>query len=283
MKKDLTGKNIDLPSKLGVMLTFVGLGLYDELDVSIKGLEAVKKADLIYAEFYTSRLMGASVEDLERFYGRKIQLLSRSDVEIDPSWLLIARDKDVVLLVGGDPMVSTTHLDLRLRAIELGIKTRVVHSSSIVTAISGLTGLQNYRFGRSTTIPFPYTSRGKRILPETPYIVLKENLERNLHTMLFLDIQDEKLRYMTVNESVELLLEIERNMGESLLEKQLGIGIARAGSDNAAVKADFFSRLKDYDFGGPLHILIVPAKLHFMEAKALMALAGAPADIAAEE
>ena len=88
MKKSLTGKNIDLPSRIEFMLTFVGLGLYDKLDISVKGLEAVKKADLIYAEFYTSRLMGASVEDLERFYGRKIQLLSRSDVEIDPSWLM---------------------------------------------------------------------------------------------------------------------------------------------------------------------------------------------------
>ena len=283
MKRNLTGKNIDLPSKPGVMLTFVGLGLYDKLDISIKGLEEVLKADLIYAEFYTSRLMGASIDDLERFYERKIRLLSRSDVEIDPSWLTEARDKDVAFLVGGDPMVSTTHLDLRLRAIELGIKTRVIHSSSIVTAISGLTGLQNYRFGRSTTIPFPYVLRGKRILPETPYIVLKENLERNLHTMLFLDIQDEKSKYMTVNEGVELLLEIEKNMGESLLEKQLGIGIARAGSDNAIVKADFLSRLKDYEFGGPLHILIVPAKLHFMEAKALVALAGAPAEITSEE
>ncbi len=265
------------------MLTFVGLGLYDKSDISIKGLEAVKKADLIYAEFYTSRLMGSSIEDLERFYERKIQLLSRSDVEVDPSWILIARDKDVVLLVGGDPMVSTTHLDLRLRAIELGIKTKVVHSSSIVTAVSGLTGLQNYRFGRSTTIPFPYTSHGKRILPETPYIVLKGNLERNLHTMLFLDIQDEKSKYMTVNVGVGLLLEIEKSMGENRLETQLGVGIARAGSDNAIVKADFLVNLKDYDFGGPLHILIVPAKLHFMEAKALVAVADAPADIAAEE
>ncbi|MFB3765560.1 MAG: diphthine synthase [Methanotrichaceae archaeon] len=262
------------------MLTFVGLGLYDKLDISIKGLEAVKKADLIYAEFYTSRLMGASAKDLERFYDRKIQLLSRTDVEVDPSWLALAREKDVVLLVGGDPMVSTTHLDLRLRAIELGINTRVIHSSSIVTAVSGLTGLQNYRFGRSTTIPFPYVSHGKRILPETPHIVLKENLGRNLHTMLFLDIQDEKSRYMTVNIGVELLLEIDA--GKNLLEKQIGVGIARAGSDNAVVKADVLANLKDFDFGGPLHILIVPAKLHFMEAKALVALAGAPVDIAVE-
>lgn len=261
------------------MLTFVGLGLYDEKDISVKGLEAVQRADLVYAEFYTSRLMGTSVEGLERFYGRKIRLLSREDVEVDPAWLEDARDRDVTFLIGGDPMVSTTHLDLRLRAMEIGIRTRVIHSSSIVTAVSGLTGLQNYRFGRSTTIPFPYISRGKRIIPETPYLVLKENLERNLHTMLFLDIQEP--RYMTVNEGAELLLEMERNAGEDLLSNRLGIGIARAGSDDAIVKADLLPVLKDCDFGGPLHILVVPSKLHFMEAKALVALTGAPSDIAA--
>jgi diphthine synthase len=260
------------------MLTFIGLGLYDEKDISVKGLEAVRRADLMYAEFYTSRLMGAPVEGLERFYGKKIHLLSRQDIEIDPIWLENARDLDVALLVGGDPMVSTTHLDLRLRAIGMGIMTKVVHSSSIVTAVSGVTGLQNYRFGRSTTIPFPYLSRGKRIIPETPYLVLKENLEKGLHTMLFLDIQEP--RYMTVNEGAELLLEMERNAGDRLLEKQLAVGIARAGSDDAAVKADLFPSLIEHDFGGPLHILVVPAKLHFMEAKALMALAGAPPEAA---
>ena len=262
------------------MLFFIGLGLYDELDISVKGLQAIRGADKVYAEFYTSRLMGASVEDLERFYGfcgEKIHLLSRSDVEVDPSWLKEALELNVAFLVGGDPMVSTTHLDLRLRALELGIKTKVIHSSSIVTSVSGATGLQNYRFGRSTTIPFDYTVRGKRVVPETPYLVLKENLQRNLHTMLFLDIQD--TRYMTVNQGVELLMEMEQTAGENVLHNTFGVGIARAGSDDATVKADLLGKLKSYDFGGPLHILVVPAKLHFMEAQALVALAGAPQEI----
>ena len=260
-----------------LMLFFIGLGLYDELDISVKGLEAVRKADKVYAEFYTSRLMGASVQDLERLYGKKIHVLSRSDVEVDPSWLKEALESNVAFLVGGDPMVSTTHLDLRLRALELGIKTKVIHSSSIVTAVSGVTGLQNYRFGRSTTIPFDYTVHGKRIVPETPYLVLKENLQRNLHTMLFLDIQD--TRYMTVNQGVELLMEMEQNAGDNVLHNAFGVGIARAGSDDATVKADILGKLKSYDFGGPLHILVIPAKLHFMEAQALVALAGAPKEI----
>ena len=265
------------------MLIFIGLGLYDEKDISVKGLEAVRAADKVYAEFYTSRLMGTSVERMEAFYGRKIHLLGRSDVEDDPAWLEEARDGDVAFLVGGDAMVSTTHLDLRLRAAELGIMTRVIHSASIVTAVQGLCGLQNYRFGRSTTIPFPYTSRGKRIIPETPYLVLKENLDRNLHTMLFLDIQSApKERYMTVNEGAALLLEMQANAREQILDGCLAIGIARAGSEDAAVKADLLVRLKNCDFGGPLHIIVVPAKLHFMEAKALVALAGAPPDLAVE-
>jgi diphthine synthase len=259
------------------MLFFVGLGLYDELDISVKGLEAVRAADMVYAEFYTSRLMGTSLERLQDLYGKRIHLLTRQEVEVDPAWLEEAREMNVAFMVGGDPMVSTTHLDLRLRALERGIQTKIIHSSSIVTAVSGMTGLQNYRFGRSTTIPFPYQARGKRIVPETPYLVLKENLDRNLHTMLFLDIQNE--RYMTVNVGAELLLEMGEIAGEHMIQDCLGIGIARAGSEDAIVRADLLNRLPGHDFGGPLHIMVVPAKLHFMEAKALVALAGAPSEI----
>jgi diphthine synthase len=216
---------------------------------------------------------------MEKLYGKKIHLLTRTEVEVNPAWLQEARNQDVAFLVGGDAMVSTTHLDLRLRAIAMGIKTKVIHSSSIVTAVSGLTGLQNYRFGRSTTIPFPYLSRGKRIIPETPYLVLQDNISRNLHTMLFLDIQREPAeRYMTANEGAALLLDMQADAESKLPAGVIGIGIARAGSDDATVKADLLERLPDHDFGGPLHILIVPARLHFMEAEALKALAEAPDD-----
>jgi diphthine synthase len=197
-------------------------------------------------------------------------------VEVDPAWLEEARDKNLALLVGGDPMISTTHLDLRLRTVEMGVATRVIHSSSIVTAVSGLCCLQNYKFGRSATIPFPYLTRGKRILPETPYLALLENLERNLHTLLFLDICEDS--FMTVNQGAELLLELAAASGDDALKGRLGVGIARAGSEDATVKAELLSRLSAYDFGGPLHILVVPARLHFMEARGLAVLAGAPPD-----
>jgi diphthine synthase len=36
------------------------------------------------------------------------------------------------------------------------------------------------------------------------------------------------------------------------------------------------------DFGAPHHSIVVPGKLHFMEAEALVELAGAPGDIIVE-
>jgi diphthine synthase len=260
------------------MLSFVGLGLYDEKDVSVRGLETIKDADLIYAEFYTSRLMGVSPERLAEFYGKEVRLLSREEVEVSPEeWMSQAREKKVAFLVGGDPMISTTHLDLRLRALKMGIETRVVHSSSIVTAVSGLTGLQNYRFGRSTSIPYPYVAGGKRIVATSPYDVVVDNLERDLHTLLFLDIQES--RYMTASEGAALLLEMERLSGGDRLVSTLGVGLARAGAEDATVLADWLPKLSEHDLGGPLHILVVPARLHFMEAEGLVALARAPREI----
>ncbi len=258
------------------MLTFIGLGLFDENDISLKGLEAVKEADIVYAEFYTSCLMGTNLEKMEKLYGKRVCLLSREDVEQKPEWLIEAKDSNICFLTGGDTMVSTTHVDLRLRAEKLGIKTRLIHGASIASAVSGLTGLQNYRFGKSASIPHPYESRrGTRVISETPYDIIKQNIELGLHTLVFLDIDNEK-GYMTVNTALELLLEVEEKREGKLMDSAIAVGIARAGSEKPVVKADYAEKLKDFDFGKPLHILVIPGKLHFLEAEALVKLAGGP-------
>jgi len=260
------------------VLTFIGLGLYDEKDITVKGLEAVRKADIVYAEFYTSHLMGTSIEKMEELYGRKVTVLTREDVEQNTSWLSLAKEKNVVFLAGGDAMVATTHIDLRLRAMDMGIGTAIIHAPSISSAVSGLSGLQNYRFGKSTTIPFPYTRRDKTIISEAPYDTIKMNRRNKLHTLVFLDIDREK-GFMRIGEAVSILLEMEERRGEGILVNALAVGIARAGSDSPVAHADYLEKLKDYDFGRPLHTLIIPAQLHFIEAEALVKLCGAPQEV----
>jgi diphthine synthase len=63
------------------------------------------------------------------------------------------------------------------------------------------------------------------------------------------------------------------------MEKAVVVGIARAGSPEPTVKAGYARDLLNFDFGEPLQILVVPASLHFIEAEALVKLAGAPSEI----
>jgi diphthine synthase len=248
------------------MLTFVGLGLYDRTDISEKGRICIARADTIYLERYTSRLMGSSVEELEQQYNKPVHLLTREDVEQRPDELLQrASVADVAFLTAGDPMVSTTHIDLRIRAAERGIRTAVIHGASISSAVCGISGLQNYRFGKSCSLPFPQ----KNWLPETPVDVILENLALRLHTLVYLDIQDE--RCMTVREAIDL---VENIAAQKSITIPLYVGIARAGSDHPVVVAGSAERVRAIDFGPPLHILIVPAELHDMERKYLEMFAG---------
>ncbi len=47
-------------------LVFVGLGLYDENDISLRGLEEIREADAVFAEFYTSIMPDFPSENLRR-------------------------------------------------------------------------------------------------------------------------------------------------------------------------------------------------------------------------
>ncbi|NWF86851.1 diphthine synthase, partial [Candidatus Bathyarchaeota archaeon] len=160
----------------------------------------------------------------------------------------------------------------RVSAEKIGIKTRIVHGASILSAIMGLSGLHNYKFGKSVTIPFP-----EQTFSETPYEVIAQNQMLGLHTLCLLDIIAEEKRYLSISESLKLLLKIEEKKKRKIItEETLAVGIARAGSNSPTVKADAVKKLMNYDFGGPPYTLIFPGKLHFMEAEALIVLAGAP-------
>ncbi|MCK4477769.1 diphthine synthase [Candidatus Bathyarchaeota archaeon] len=259
-------------------LVFVGLGLHDENDVSLRGLEEIRRADFVFAELYTSLMKGLKIEKLENLAGKKIVLVTRKMLEEENGRqiLAVAKKGRAVFLVPGDPLIATTHVNLRIKARELGIETFVVHGASIVSAAIGMSGLQNYKFGRSVTIPFTDGC----IVSETPYNVVKKNLEAGLHTLCFLDIRAEEKRFMTIKEALETLLVTEKRRRESIITySTLVVGIARAGSMNPVVKAGLLGEALDYDFGSPPHTLVFPGKLHFVEAEALIKLANAPESV----
>jgi len=252
-------------------LVFIGLGLYDERDMSLRALDEARACDVLFAEFYTSALRGTTVEKLAALIGKSVAVLHREDVESGVVLLKQAATKRVGFLVPGDPMMATTHVDLRLRAAEAGIGTRIVHGSSILTAAIGLLGLQAYKFGRTTTIPIP--EKGFR--PTSPADVIAANRAAGLHTLVLLDLKEDG-RFLTANEALRYLTEIG---GDRFPADTWVCVIGGAGSMSPRVRADRAERLLSADLGPPLHCLVVPGPLHFAERDALRRFADAPDDV----
>jgi len=245
-------------------LYFIGIGLNDEKDITVKGLEVVKTCKYVYLESYTS-ILQVPISKLEEFYGTKIILADRSMVEKRANEIIgDAKECDVAFLVIGDIFGATTHTDLMLRARSEGITCEYIHNASIMNAI-GVVGLELYKFGKTTSIPFPE----KGFKPETYYDVLKMNKEMGLHTLILLDLRPQEHRFVTVNLGIQYLLEIAVSRNDSVFdENTMVVGCARIGGD-FKIKYGKAKDLLAEDFGKPLHCIIVPGKLHFIEEEAL--------------
>jgi diphthine synthase len=257
-------------------LVFVGLGLHDEKGISLQGLEEAKTAENAFIELYTSLLPDFSIERLEALTGKKVHVITRRDLEEENGELILdaAEKGKTVFLVPGDPFIATTHVTLRIEAEKRGIKTRIIHGASIISAIIGLSGLHNYKFGKTVTIPFSENAS------ETPYNVITQNKQLGLHTLCLLDIKTDQKRYLQINQALAQLIELEQKRKmETATPETIAVGIARAGSNAPALKADTIKNLLTFDFGEPPQSLIFPGELHFMEAEALITLAGAPASL----
>ncbi|KAK0226621.1 tetrapyrrole methylase [Armillaria fumosa] len=265
------------------MFYIIGLGLCDEKDVTIRGLEAIKGSSRIYLEAYTSILM-VQKEKLEAFYEKPLILADRDMVETESDEILANADKeDVSLLVVGDPFGATTHTDIILRARALGIATRVIHNASIMNAV-GACGLQLYNFGQTVSLVF-FTDTWK---PNSFYDRIKENADLGLHTLVLLDIKvkeqsEENLargrkiyeppRYMSIRQAVSQLIEIEslRQTGTLSPDTTLAVALSRVGggSDNQRIVAGTLTDLLNHPedaFGDPLHSLVLVGKrLHHLE------------------
>jgi len=255
-------------------LVFVGLGLHDYLGMSLRGLEETKTADDVFIELYTSLLPDFSIELFAKLSGKKPQLVVRKDLEERNGKIILdkADSGKAVLLVPGDPMIATTHVALRIEAEKRGIRTRIIHGASILSAAIGMSGLHNYKFGKSVTIPFPDKSSS-----ETPYEVISQNKKLWLHTLCLLDIEVTENRYLSIGDALRELSKTEiKRKGNVVTMDTLAVGVARAGSSSPKVKAGSVKDILDYDFGQPPHSLIFPGRLHFMEAEALIVLADGP-------
>lgn len=124
-----------------MVLYLIGLGLGDETDITVRGLECVRKCSRVYLEYYTS-ILGVDKAALEAYYGVSIVAADRYMVESEAEQMYQdAVTQDIAFLVVGDPLCATTHTDLILRARKIGAKVETIHNASVMAAVAGC-GLQ---------------------------------------------------------------------------------------------------------------------------------------------
>uniref|UniRef100_A0A674GMC5 diphthine methyl ester synthase n=1 Tax=Taeniopygia guttata TaxID=59729 RepID=A0A674GMC5_TAEGU len=252
------------------MLYLVGLGLGDAEDITVKGLQAVRRCRRVYLEAYTS-VLTVGKEALEEFYGKELILADREMVEQEADSLLKEADVcDVAFLVVGDPFGATTHSDLVLRAVKLGIPYKVIHNASIMNAV-GCCGLQLYNFGETVSIVF-WTDTWK---PESFFDKIEKNRQNGMHTLCLLGRKIyEPPRYMSVNQAAEQLLAIiqkRRLQGEKpeITENTICVGLARVGALDEKIASGTLQQMSTVELGAPLHSLIVTGTMHPLELEML--------------
>ncbi|AJF62740.1 MAG: hypothetical protein QT11_C0001G0598 [archaeon GW2011_AR20] len=234
------------------MLYLIGLGL-NSRDISLNALDAIKKCKKLYLENYTS--FGFTKKELEKIIKKKVIIAGRELIENKASIILKeAKKKDIGLLIYGDPLSATTHINCLIDSKKEGIKIKVIHSSSILTAV-GETGLSLYNFGKTTSIPF----NNEKVI--APIEVIKNNLKLGLHTLILLDLDPKNKKFLTINQALEYLLRNNLNLS--------CVVCSALSTNKQEIKYGNIKELKNLKFNRFPQCLVISGKLHFIEEEAL--------------
>ena len=248
-------------------LWLIGLGPGDLQQMTVSALDAARSADYRFLEGYTALLPPDEVVNLEGLIGHW-ELRMRSAVEEPNDLLALAQTAKVALLVVGDPLQATTHVDLQIRCEEMGLPCHVEHGVSITTIVTGAVGLQSYRFGRQCTFAYPYGD----YLPTSPLEVILANRERDLHTLALLDLDptgmgEDEQSPMTPEIAVDVLRMMANRLDVDVEDWTLVL-CSDMGTDDARISVGTLDEISGVK-GGRIHCLLVPASLHDVEAAAL--------------
>ena len=250
-------------------LWLIGIGPGDLDHITERARRVARGCSKRYLEGYTAILPPTEEKRLESVVGPWEKLM-RDGVESPKSMLDEARSGAVALLVVGDPMQATTHIDLEERCAEEDIGFHVIPGLTATALAVSLSGLQSYRFGRQVTIPF---SDGD-YLPTSPFEMICRNKEAGMHTLALLDLDPtgmglELPRPMTPSEAVDHLVRMNEKVGDSdeLVEEWGGLLLSDLGTEEERVISGSLGDLSQMK-GGHIHALIIAAEFSGLEAEA---------------
>jgi diphthine synthase len=246
------------------MLIFTGVGI--EQSPTREAIDVLRSCKHVFYESYTSPELRPVADELRSLIGIDIQNVTREFVEDGRKILDLAANENVALVSPGDPMIATTHQELRTRAISSNIATKIIHCSSILSALPGELGLHVYSFGKCVTItgePMQYSA----------YETIFQNLLLGLHTAVLLEWDEAGGFFLDPTVALAALQSAESDLKYGIVRPDMMIlAASRIGREDAKINLFALAELSKTDFGKPPISLVIPGKLHFTEAEAIAAL-----------
>jgi len=258
-------------------LWLIGLGPGDLGLMTADAIEHARACEYRFLEGYTATLPDDQEQRLESVVGQWERAM-RPMVEEPEKILAMAKESSVALLVVGDPMQATTHIDLESHCAEQGIDYSIIPGISATSLAVSVSGMQSYRFGRQVTLPFAYGD----YLPTSPLELIDANYTNNLHTLVLLDLDPTGMgvdtpQPMNPSQAVDLLqkmfeklVDAEGSVRESMttpLAKWNGILLSDLGTHEQRVVSGDLEDIATIE-GGRIHCLILPAEFTGMEREA---------------
>ena len=249
------------------MLFFVGLGIGGPDALSEKAKKIISECNIVYFEQFTSPMSESHTKFLQEIVKGQFKFAPRWLVEDGKEILDASKNNNVALLSYGDPYIATTHIELRVRAIQENIKTETIHASSAITSLIGECGLHFYKVGRTVTIMSGIPS-------STAYYAIFENLKVGNHSIVLLEWNQSERFFLDPKNAISSLLEQEKEQNRKVFSGETyGIVASRIGHDDQKIIAGRFSDLEKQNFGSSPHTIIIPGSMHFTESDALKVLA----------
>jgi diphthine synthase len=122
-----------------------------------------------------------------------------------------------------------------------------------------LTGLQEYKFGRTISIVRPE----KNYFPKSYFSYFLENQKLGLHTICLLDVKKEENYFMSPSEAAKIILDIAEEQKHKLGK---AIVICNAMGKTQKVEYKELAKIAKAKYPkGSISCLVIPGKLHESE------------------
>ncbi|MEM3609917.1 MAG: diphthine synthase [Candidatus Anstonellales archaeon] len=241
------------------MFNLVGLGLNHIEQIKKNALiqEILHESEECYIDIYTNTIDSQTLTILRALN------VKTADREFVESFKILenAKNKNISLLVSGDPLFATTHNILLIECKKRDIQFRVVNNLSIYLVAISLSGLNTYKFGRTITLTKPEIKVSENSDDLLKYLkstleFLMINYNNNLHTLILIDPNMELKDVISI---YSIMKEKNKELPEKLLI------MSRLLNEDQYIEYQNYNNFDDKKIKKPFCIILPSKCLHFVE------------------